>query len=220
MSGALGSFLAETADRGLEAGLVVCSSTIHDSRLTTHDHLACSVRIGTGLTSPDRVAVLADRPVGGELAGARHVQDRHARPARRVAECAVDLALRVDVGAVVGEQQIGVVVEEVIEQRPEQACDRRRRMRRLRSDRAPHAAPHRARSNRAADSRAALSSFTCSAVRPNRKKFSAPTSSRISTLAPSSVPMVSAPLSVNFMLPVPEASLPAVEICSDRSAAG
>jgi hypothetical protein len=29
-----------------------------------------------------------------------------------------------------------------------------------------------------------------------------------------------APLRVNFMLPVPEASLPAREICSDRSAAG
>ena len=32
--------------------------------------------------------------------------------------------------------------------------------------------------------------------------------------------MVSAPFIANFMLPVPEASLPAVEICSDRSAAG
>ena len=39
-------------------------------------------------------------------------------------------------------------------------------------------------------------------------------------LAPSSVPMVSAPLSASFMLPVPDASVPAVEICSDRSAAG
>ena len=39
-------------------------------------------------------------------------------------------------------------------------------------------------------------------------------------LAPSSVPMVSAPLSASFMLPVPEASMPAVEICSERSAAG
>ena len=34
------------------------------------------------------------------------------------------------------------------------------------------------------------------------------------------VPMVSAPFSASFMLPVPEASMPAVEICSDRSAAG
>jgi hypothetical protein len=34
------------------------------------------------------------------------------------------------------------------------------------------------------------------------------------------VPMVSAPFKASFMLPVPEASVPAVEICSDRSAAG
>ena len=39
-------------------------------------------------------------------------------------------------------------------------------------------------------------------------------------LAPSRVPMVSAPFSASFMLPVPDASMPAVEICSDRSAAG
>ena len=52
------------------------------------------------------------------------------------------------------------------------------------------------------------------------KMLSSPTSSRISTLAPSMVPMVSAPFSANFMLPVPEASVPAVEICSDSSAAG
>ncbi|SKF62269.1 Uncharacterised protein [Mycobacteroides abscessus subsp. abscessus] len=32
--------------------------------------------------------------------------------------------------------------------------------------------------------------------------------------------MVSAPFRANFMLPVPEASLPANEICSERSAAG
>jgi hypothetical protein len=43
---------------------------------------------------------------------------------------------------------------------------------------------------------------------------------RISTFAPSSVPIVSAPLRANFMLPVPDASMPASEICSDRSAAG
>ena len=52
------------------------------------------------------------------------------------------------------------------------------------------------------------------------KMLSSPTSSRISMFAPSSVPMVSAPFSANFMLPVPEASVPAVEICSDSSAAG
>ena len=38
--------------------------------------------------------------------------------------------------------------------------------------------------------------------------------------APSSVPIVRAPFMASFMLPVPEASVPAVEICSLRSAAG
>ena len=52
------------------------------------------------------------------------------------------------------------------------------------------------------------------------KMFSAPTCSMISIFAPSSVPIVSAPLSASFMLPVPDASMPAVEICSERSAAG
>jgi hypothetical protein len=32
--------------------------------------------------------------------------------------------------------------------------------------------------------------------------------------------MVSAPFSASFMLPVPDASMPAVEICSETSAAG
>jgi hypothetical protein len=32
--------------------------------------------------------------------------------------------------------------------------------------------------------------------------------------------MVKAPFIMNFMLPVPDASLPAVEICSDRSVPG
>jgi len=34
------------------------------------------------------------------------------------------------------------------------------------------------------------------------------------------VPIVSAPFIWNFMLPVPDASVPAFEICSLRSAAG
>ena len=39
-------------------------------------------------------------------------------------------------------------------------------------------------------------------------------------LAPSKVPTVKAPFNANFMFPVPEASNPAVEICSETSAAG
>ena len=61
---------------------------------------------------------------------------------------------------------------------------------------------------------------TSIASMPKIAMFSGPTWSRISMLAPSSVPMVSAPFSASFMLPVPEASMPAVEICSERSAAG
>ncbi len=52
------------------------------------------------------------------------------------------------------------------------------------------------------------------------KMLSSPTRSLISTLAPSSVPMVRAPFRASFMFPVPEASMPAVEICSDRSDPG
>ena len=47
------------------------------------------------------------------------------------------------------------------------------------------------------------------------KMLSSPTRSLISTLAPSSVPMVSAPLSANFILPVPDASMPAVEMSAE-----
>ena len=50
--------------------------------------------------------------------------------------------------------------------------------------------------------------------------FSSPSLSCISTFAPSSVPTVSAPFIMNFMLPVPLASLPAVEICWLTSLAG
>jgi hypothetical protein len=67
---------------------------------------------------------------------------------------------------------------------------------------------------------ACLRASTCWAVRPKMNRFSRPMRSDISTLAPSRVPMVSAPFKANFMLLVPEASRPAVEICSDRSAAG
>ena len=50
--------------------------------------------------------------------------------------------------------------------------------------------------------------------------FSSPSRSCISTLAPSRVPTVRAPFIMNFMLPVPLASLPAVEICWLTSLAG
>ncbi len=47
--------------------------------------------------------------------------------------------------------------------------------------------------------------------------LTAPTSSAISTLAPSMVPMMRPPFMQNFMLDVPEASVPAVLMCCDSS---
>src|SRR5207244_2292917 len=47
-----------------------------------------------------------------------------------------------------------------------------------------------------------------------------PAASRISAVAPSSVPTSTAPLRGAFMFPVPEASVPAVEMCWESSQAG
>ena len=47
--------------------------------------------------------------------------------------------------------------------------------------------------------------------------LSSPISSAISTFAPSMVPMMRDPFMANFMLPVPEASVPAVLMCWDSS---
>ena len=47
-----------------------------------------------------------------------------------------------------------------------------------------------------------------------------PTSYVISTFAPSHVPIIKHPFITNFIFEVPEASVPAVEICCDNSAAG
>ena len=58
-----------------------------------------------------------------------------------------------------------------------------------------------------------LSPSISSTRAPNMNIFSGPTSSAISTLAPSIVPMMRDPLSTNFMFEVPLASRPAVEIC-------
>src|SRR5258706_1035143 len=56
--------------------------------------------------------------------------------------------------------------------------------------------------------------------RGHSQTFSSPTSSAISMLAPSTVPNSKPPFKQNFMLLVPEASVPAVEICWLISEAG
>ena len=128
--------------------------------------------------------------------------------------------LAVDVGLVVGEQQVFVAHQQRVHQRPEElAVAVRERAGRDEVDGLAQLGVGLV-DRRAGGIPRPSAAATSSAVSPKRKKFSAPTASRISTLAPSSVPMVSAPFIANFMLPVPEASLPAVEICSERSAAG
>lgn len=52
------------------------------------------------------------------------------------------------------------------------------------------------------------------------KIFSSPTYSKISTLAPSNVPTIIPPFIQAFIFPVPDASIPAVEIYSDKSVPG
>lgn len=55
---------------------------------------------------------------------------------------------------------------------------------------------------------------------PKINSFSSPTSSQISTFAPSIVPKMMQPFMTNFMLLVPEASRPAVEMCQEISDPG
>ena len=50
--------------------------------------------------------------------------------------------------------------------------------------------------------------------------LSSPISSAISTFAPSMVPIIKHPFITNFIFEVPEASVPAVEMCYDNSLAG
>mmetsp|Transcript_111 Transcript_111/g.535 ORF Transcript_111/g.535 Transcript_111/m.535 type:complete len:202 (+) Transcript_111:357-962(+) len=64
------------------------------------------------------------------------------------------------------------------------------------------------------------SAATSSAVAPKQKRLSSPTARAISMLAPSAVPTMRPPFMTNFMLPVPDASMPAVEMCWLTSDAG
>lgn len=63
-------------------------------------------------------------------------------------------------------------------------------------------------------------SSTSSALAPKMKQLWLPAASSISMFAPSRVPMMRPPFRTNFMLLVPEASVPAVEMCSEMSEAG
>ena len=150
--------------------------------------------------------VLRDGAVAGELARAAYVDDRLARPGVRVPVQGADLRLRPDVGGQVGQVHVVIAVRQ--QRVPDRTEDARLAAAEIVGEdqvQAPAAFPARARSaTRGCTSRGC--SATCSAVRPNRKKFSSPASWAISMVAPSRVPTVRAPFIMNFMLLVPLAS--------------
>ena len=63
---------------------------------------------------PDEFAVIANRTVRGELAHARGVEDRSARPGVRVAPERTHSLLNVDVALVIGEEEEGIVIKEIL----------------------------------------------------------------------------------------------------------
>ncbi|VED45780.1 Uncharacterised protein [Raoultella terrigena] len=169
---------------------------------------------------PDMVGILFNRPVRREVAHIGDVEHRFVGPLFRVTVELVHLILTIDVATIIRQHLIVVAkVNQRIQQvaiaaglrRTEQAgTDLRQRLMQLRILLVVVARFVAAAAQR----------LNLLRVLPKMKIFSSPTCSSISTLAPSRVPMVSAPLSANFMLLVPEASVPASEICSERSAAG
>ena len=71
---------------------------------------------------PDVLAVLADRAVGGELPHPRGIEDRHSGPLLLVAIGFAYPVLAVDVGLVVGKQQVWIVIEQLVQQRTEEVA--------------------------------------------------------------------------------------------------
>src|SRR6185436_15971419 len=71
------------------------------------------------LDVPDLAHVFPDRPVRRELAHARGVEDRHARPAIAVAPGSVDARLAFLVRRIVGEHHVLVVPHEMVDEGPE-----------------------------------------------------------------------------------------------------
>ena len=166
-----------------------------------------------GLDVPHAFAVIANRTIRGEFSHARGVENRCACPRPRVVPERAHSLLGLDIALIIRKDEEWIVIEEILDDRAEQL---------------DITAAEGAAGDEVDDfaQRCILLVIIARTIpirlhlrdlgggEPEEEKFSEPTSSRISTFAPSSVPMVSAPLSENFMLPVPLASFPAVEICS------
>ena len=71
---------------------------------------------GLGLYSPDVTAIVRDGPIRGEVAHAGCVQDRHLGPGVLVGPCLADLGLALDVRLEVGQYEVGVVMDQPVDQ--------------------------------------------------------------------------------------------------------
>ena len=65
---------------------------------------------------PYRFRIVLDRPIGGNTADTGHIQDRHARPGFDVLPCITDIFLAFNVTAEIGEHEVGVVMQQIIDQ--------------------------------------------------------------------------------------------------------
>ena len=163
---------------------------------------------------PDIIYIFLNRSVGCELTGTCSIQHSHTSPAFFVFVCFFHFLLRCCIRTEVSKNEVlvcslsAILVEERIVQITEQFC---------------------IRGEGSVDKLCQyLTDLIICIIDDSRiisaivfvvDNFICTQTSTISTFAPSMVPSVGAPFSMNFMLPVPEASLLAVEICSETSAA-
>jgi hypothetical protein len=73
------------------------------------------------LDLPDLIGVFPDRPIGGEGAHTGHVKDRHGRPAFPIRIRPTGGLLGVDVGAVIGQDEVLIATEERIDEGTKEA---------------------------------------------------------------------------------------------------
>src|SRR5262249_57744168 len=74
----------------------------------------------TWLDLPDSFAIITDRSIGREFSHTRAVQDRRARPGLSILPEFADFVLRLNVTLVIGQQEKRIVIQEVIDNWPEQ----------------------------------------------------------------------------------------------------
>jgi hypothetical protein len=72
-----------------------------------------------GFDVPDSLTIVIDRPVSGKLPHPRNIEDRSPSPFWLVCPQRADLVLAINVGLVIGQQEKWIVLQKVIDDRPE-----------------------------------------------------------------------------------------------------